>query len=112
VIDADNTGRKKGKDMDKDLVVFVDERLVEISNSMSTLIGRVDDMKKHLEEIELVGDFEEFRGEAQVAVNSVVVDATKEVQALQASKGTQQEELRAGRVEVEAHKTRVEALEA
>ena len=32
-------GGKKGKDKNKDLAVLVDERLMEINNSMATLTG-------------------------------------------------------------------------
>ena len=47
----------------------------------------------------------------QAAVNSLVADVNKEVEALRASEATQEEELKAYMAEVEAYKTRV-ALEA
>jgi len=50
------------------LAFLVDKRLTEINNSMATPTGRVDDIEKHLEELESMGDFEELRGEVQVAV--------------------------------------------
>jgi len=40
----------------------VDERLAEINNFMATLTGRVDDLKKHLKELESMGDFDEVPG--------------------------------------------------
>jgi len=43
----------------------VDERLAKINNSMTTLMGRVDDMEKYLEQLESMGDFEEFYGEVK-----------------------------------------------
>jgi len=113
VTDTSNKqGGKKGKYKNKDLVVLVDERAAEINNSMGTLMGMVDDMEKHLEELESMGDFEEFRGEVQAAVNFVVVDVNKEVQALRTSEAAHEEELKDCRIEIEAYKTKVEALEA
>jgi len=55
----------------KDLAILVDERLMEIISSMATLTGGVDDLEKHLEELESMGDFEELCGEVQVAINSM-----------------------------------------
>jgi len=95
-------GRKKGKDKNKDLAVLMDERLAENNNYMATLTGRVDDMEKHLEELEFMGDFEELHGKVQAAVNSVVADINKEVQALQAFEASQDEELKAYMAKVEA----------
>jgi len=69
-------------------------------------------MEKRIDELESEGDLEELRGEMQVAVNSVVVNVNKEVQALRASEATQEEELKARRAEIVAYKTRVKALEA
>jgi len=63
-------------------VVLVDERLAKINNSMATLTGRVDDMEKHIEKLESMGDFEEFRGEVQAAANFIVANVTKKVQGL------------------------------
>jgi len=54
------------------LAVPVDERLVEINNSVATLMSRMDDMEKHLKELEATGDFEELQGEVQATINSVV----------------------------------------
>ena len=105
-------GGKKGKDKNKDLAVLVDDKVAEVNDSIITLTGRVDEMEKHIEEFESDGDLEELRGEIQVAVNSIVADVNKEVQAFQASEATQGEELKACRVKIEAYKTRVEALEA
>ena len=70
-------GGKNGIDKNKDLSVFADKRLDEINNSMSTLTSRVDDIDKRLEELESMEDFEEFHGEVQVAMNSVVVNVNK-----------------------------------
>jgi len=64
VSDADNLqGGKKVKDKNKDLAVLVDERLAEINNSVATLSGKLDDMEKHLEQLESTGDFEELHEE-------------------------------------------------
>jgi len=90
----------------------MNKRLTEINKSVATLTGSVDDMEKHLEELESMGDFKELCGEVQVAVYSVVADINKEVQALSASEAAYDEELKACRAEVEAYKTRVEALDA
>ena len=67
VTDAGNPqqGGKKGKDKNKDLSVLVDDKLAEINHSMSTLTGKVDDMEKRIEELESMGDIEEFRAEMQ-----------------------------------------------
>jgi len=105
-------GGKKGKDKNKDLAVLVDDKLAEVNNSIITLTGRVDKMEKCIEELESKGDLEELREKMQVAVNFVVADVNKEVQALRASKATQGKELKASRAERVAYKTRVEALEA
>ena len=43
-------------------------------------------MEKHLKELKSMGDFEEFRGEVQVAVNSTMPDVNKEMQALRHSR--------------------------
>jgi len=58
VIDDDNPqqGGKKGRDKNKDVMTFVDERLVEINTTMSALTGKVDDMDKRIEELESEGD--------------------------------------------------------
>jgi len=103
-------GGKKSKDKNKDLAVLVHERLAEME--LVTLTGRVDDLEKHLEELESKEDFEEFRGEVRAVINSVVVNVNQEVQTLRASEAAQEEELKACRAKVEAYKTRVEALEA
>ena len=75
-------GGKKGKDKNKDLAVLMDKRFADINNSRATLTDRVDDMEKPLKELESMGDFEEHRGEVQVAMNVMLVDVNKEVQAL------------------------------
>jgi len=79
-------GAKKGKDKNKDLSVLVDGRLAEINNYMATLMGRLDNMDRRLEELESMGDFEELPGEVQTAVNFLMADANKEIQALKAFK--------------------------
>ena len=53
---------KKGKDKSKDMVALVEQRLVEIRNTISALIGRIDDMDKCIEELEVEGDMKELRG--------------------------------------------------
>jgi len=63
-------------------VVLLDNRLTEINNFMSTLMGRVDDMDTHVEELESIGDFNELHEEIQVVVNSVLAGVNKEIQAL------------------------------
>jgi len=67
-------GGKKGKDKNKDLAVLVNDKLAEVNDSIITLTGRVDEIKKRIEELDSEGDLEELRGEMQVAVNSVVAD--------------------------------------
>jgi len=109
---SNQQGSKKGKDKNKDLAVLVNEKLAEVNNSIITLTGRVDKIEKHIEELESEGDLEELCGEMQVAVNSIVANVSKEVQALRALKATQEEELTAYRAEIATYKTRVEALEA
>ena len=69
-------------------------------------------MERRIEELESEGDLEELRGEMQAAVNSVVADVNKEVQALRASEAAQGKELKSCRAEIEAYKIRVEALKA
>jgi len=66
-------------------VILVEERLIEINNSKATLVGRVDDIEKCLEELGSMRDFKELRGEVQAVVNSVVADVNKKIQALKAS---------------------------
>jgi len=102
---------RRARTRTRDLAVFVDETLAELTNSMATLTGRVDDMEKHLKELESTEDFEELRGKMRAAINSVVVNVNQEVQALRASE-VAQEERKSCRAEMEAYKTRVEALEA
>ena len=84
VMDAGNPqqGEKKSKDKNKELSVLVDDRLAEIKDSTVTLRGRVDEMAKCIDELKSEGDIEELRGEMQVAVNSIVANVTKDVQAL------------------------------
>ena len=103
---------KKGKDKNKDLAVLVDDKLVEVNDSIITLTGRVDEMEKRIKELESERELEELCGEMQVAINSIVADVSKEVQALRVSEATQGEELKACKAEIEAYKIRVEALEA
>jgi len=114
VTDADNLQQsgKKDKDKNKDLVVLVDDKLVEVNDSIITLTGRVDEMENRIKELRSEEDFEELLGEMEVAVNSIVADVNGEIQALRASKVTQEEELKACRAEVESYKTKIEALEA
>jgi len=97
-------GRKNDKEKNKDLSILVNERLAEINNSMTTLMGRVDDMDKLLKEFESMGDFEELCGDEQVAVNSVVADVNKESQALKASEAAKD-------AKIQAHEARIKALE-
>jgi len=113
VTDAGNPqGGKKSKDKNKNLVVLVDERLAEITDSTATLTGRMDDIEKHLEELESTEDFEEIHGEVRAAINSIVVNVNQEVQTLRASKAAKEEEFKDCRAQVEASKSRVEASEA
>jgi len=65
VTDAGNSqqGGKKGKDKNKDWSVLVDDKLAEINHSLSDITGRADDMEKRIEELESMGNFEEFRAE-------------------------------------------------
>ena len=66
VTNADHQqGGKKGKDKTKDMMVLVEDRLAGFTKTMSTLTGRVEDMDKHIEKLEFVGDIEELRGEMQ-----------------------------------------------
>ena len=60
---------------------------------MSTLMTRIDNVDKHIEKLESMGDFEELRGEKQAAMNSTVIDINKEIQALRASKATKDTKL-------------------
>ena len=55
---------------------------MEFNTTMSTVTARVEDMDKSTEELQSEGDMEELRGETQVAVNSVVADFKREIQAL------------------------------
>ena len=64
-------GGKKGKDKNKEVVALVDERLAEITNSMSTLTERVGDMDRRLEELESGEDMEGLRGEVKAAMTTV-----------------------------------------
>ena len=82
-------GGKKGKDKNKDLAILVDDKLAEVNDFIITLTGRVDEMEKRIEELKSEGDLEELCGEMQVAINSVVADVNKEVQALRASEAAQ-----------------------
>jgi len=84
----------------------VEERLTEINNSMTTLMDRVDDMDKRLEELESIRDFEELCREVQVAVNSVIANVNNEIQALKASETAKNAKIQA------YDETRIEALEA
>ena len=86
------------------MAVLVDDSFLEFNNSIVTLMGRVDEMEKSIEELESEGDVEELRGEMQVAEKSMAANVTKYVQALRASQDV-------CKSEVEAYKTKVEALE-
>ena len=94
------------------MAILVDDKLTEVNNSIFNLTGRVDEMGTRIKELESEGDLEELRGEMQVAVNSVVADVNREIQALRASKTAQEEELKACKAEVESYKAKVEALDA
>ena len=72
----------------KDLSVLVDDRLVELNNSMAILTVGVDEMDKRLEEHEFMRDFEELHAEVKVTINSMLADVNKEIQALKASEAT------------------------
>ena len=48
---------------------------------MSNLTGRVDDMEKRIEELESMGDLEEFRAEMQEMVKSLASNVDEEVRA-------------------------------
>jgi len=56
-------GGKKGKDKNKDLPVLVDDKLAEVNDSIITLMGRVNEMEKRIEELKSEGDLGELRGE-------------------------------------------------
>ena len=45
---------------DKDVMALVEEMLIKIKNSMSTLMGRVNNIDKHIEELEPERDMEEL----------------------------------------------------
>ena len=97
-------GGKKGKDKNKDMMVLVNERLVEINTSISTLTGSIKDMDKPIEELESKGDMEELSVKMQAAMNSIVADINKEIQTFCASKDGK---LQACKAEVEAFKAKV-----
>jgi len=63
VTDADNLQQgKKSKHKNKELSVLVDDRLTQINDSIITLTGRVDEMEKHIEELESEGTLRSFVG--------------------------------------------------
>ena len=64
----------KGKDKTKDVTVLVEDRLAEFTNFMPTLMGRVEDIDKHIEELESTGNMDGLRGEIQAAISSMVGD--------------------------------------
>ena len=52
MIDANSQqGGKKGKDKSKDVMGPIKECLVEINTTMSALMGRVDNIDRHFEEL-------------------------------------------------------------
>jgi len=108
-------GGKKDKDKNKDLSVIVHDKLAEINHSMSDLIGRVDDIEKHIEELEFAGDFEEFHREMQEVVKSLASNVSEEVQTIWASKDAEfqacRAEVAAYKADVDAHKAKIRALE-
>jgi len=63
----------------------MDERLMEINNSMATPTSKVDDMEKRLKELEFMGDFEELCEEVHAVANSMVANVNQEIQAFKAS---------------------------
>ena len=73
---------KKGKDKNKDVMSLVEEWLAEINTTMLALTGRVDDMDRRIEELKSEGDMEEFHGEMQTIMTSMVAHFKKELQAL------------------------------
>ena len=86
------------------------ERLVEINTSMLSLIARVNNIDKRIEELESKRDMEELHGEIHALVNSIVVDFNKKNQALQALAATKDGELQA--YKIKAYKVRVKPVQA
>ena len=78
-------GGKKGKEKAKDVMALMENRLAKLKPSMSTLMGRTEAMEKHIEELESMVDMKELCGEMQGEINSVVVNASKEIKFLRAS---------------------------
>jgi len=74
-------GGRKGKDKTKYVMVLVEDRLAEFTNTMSALTSRVEDRDKPIEELQSTGDMDELREEMQAAVSSVVANFKKELQA-------------------------------
>lgn len=107
--DNPQQGGKKGKDKNKDVMGLIEEWLVEINATMLALTGWVDDMDKRIEELKSEGDMEEFRGEMQIAMASVMADFKKELQALQASEVAKDGKLQACKAKDKACKVEVEA---
>jgi len=96
-------GGKKDKDKaNKDAM-----GLVEVNAFVSTLTGRVEDMEKHIEELESEVDMDELREEMQSAMTSIIVDLKDEIRAFRASETTNESELEACKAELEAHKAKV-----
>jgi len=96
-------GGSKGNENNRDVMALVEVRLIEINTTMSTLTDMVDDMNKYIKELEYEGDVEELWVEMQEALNSMLVDFNKEIQALQALAASMDGELQAYNAEVEAY---------
>ena len=76
-------------------MALIDEKLVEINNSMSTLTERVDDTDRRLGELESGGGMGGLHGEVKAAMISVRDEFKKVLQALQASEAAKDDELMA-----------------
>ena len=80
------------------MIVLVENRLVESTNTMSALTGRVEDTDKCINKLESIGNLDELRGETQTAMSSMVAIINREIQALRASEAAKGGELQALRL--------------
>ena len=83
-------------------MALVEDRFVEFNTTMSTLMGRVEDIDNHIEELKSMGDMEELRGEMETAMSSMVPNINKEIRSFQASEAANDGKLHAFKAEVKA----------
>ena len=61
------------------MITLVEDSLAKFNTTVSTLMGRVKDIDKRIQELGSMQNMEQLRGELQATMNSVVVDFNNEI---------------------------------